>query len=98
MEGVQGRGGVVMYKVFLSKKALKDRRLLKGDGLEKKARGLLQVLVKDPFQSPPSYESLRGELEGYYSRRINIQHRLVYSVDRKKKEVFVYRMWTHYEY
>ena len=98
MEGVQGRGGVVMYKVFLSKKALKDRRLLKGAGLEKKARGLLQVLVKDPFQSPPSYESLRGELEGYYSRRINIQHRLVYSVDIKKKVVYVYRMWTHYEF
>ncbi|HHX99193.1 TPA: Txe/YoeB family addiction module toxin [Candidatus Dojkabacteria bacterium] len=86
-----------MYKVFLSKKALKDRKLLKEAGLEKKARGLLKVLTEDPFQTPPSYESLRGELEGYYSRRINIQHRLVYSVDRKMNEVFVYRMWTRYE-
>lgn len=89
---------MVMYKVFLSKKALKDKGLLKQAGLEKKARILLQIISVDPFQSPPRYESLRGELEGYYSRRINIQHRLVYSVDRKKKEVFVYRMWTHYEY
>ncbi len=86
-----------MYKVFLSKKALKDRKLLKEAGLEKKARRLLKVLTEDPFQTPPSYESLRGELEGYYSRRINIQHRLVYSVDRKMNEVFVYRMWTRYE-
>ena len=87
-----------MYEILLSKKACKDRKLLKQAGLELKTKKLLNILSKDPFQVPPRYESLRGELEGYYSRRINIQHRLVYSVDIKKKIVYVYRMWTHYEF
>ena len=87
-----------MYEIFLSKKAYKDRKLLKQAGLELKTKKLLNILSKDPFQTPPRYESLRGELEGYYSRRINIQHRLVYSVDIKKKIVYVYRMWTVMNY
>jgi Txe/YoeB family toxin of toxin-antitoxin system len=87
-----------MYEIFLSKKAYKDRKLLKQAGLELKTKKLLNILSKDPFQVPPRYESLRGELEGYYSRRINIQHRLVYSVDIKKKIVYVYRMWTVMNY
>ena len=87
-----------MYEIFLSKKAYKDRKLLKQAGLELKTKKLLNILSKDPFQTPPRYESLRGELEGYYSRRINIQHRLVYSVDIKKKVVYVYRMWTVMNY
>ena len=86
-----------MYKIFLSKKAYKDRKLLKRSGLETKARSLLRVLSKDPFQNPPRYERLRGELDGCYSRRITIQHRLLYSIDTKNKKVFIYRMWTHYE-
>jgi len=86
-----------MYKVFLSKKAYKDCKLLKRSGLETKARSLLRVLSKNPFQNPPRYERLRGELDGYYSRRINIQHRLVYSVDMKNRKVYIYRMWTRYE-
>jgi len=87
-----------MYEILLSKKACKDRKLLKQAGLELKTKKLLNILSKDPFQVPPRYESLRGELEGYYSRRINIQHRLVYSVDIKKKIVYVYRMWTVMNY
>ena len=87
-----------MYEILLSKKACKDRKLLKQAGLELKTNKLLNILSKDPFQTPPRYESLRGELEGYYSRRINIQHRLVYSVDIKKKIVYVYRMWTVMNY
>ena len=87
-----------MYEILLSKKACKDRKLLKQAGLELKTKKLLNILSKDPFQVPPRYESLRGELEGYYSRRINIQHRLVYSVDIKKKVVYVYRMWTVMNY
>jgi Txe/YoeB family toxin of toxin-antitoxin system len=58
---------------------------------------LLDILEKDPFTSPPPYEKLVGDLEGFYSRRINIQHRLVYRVDKKAKRVFIERMWTHYE-
>lgn len=98
MEGVQRRGGVVMYRVFFSREACKDKRLLNQAGLRNKTEKLLRILSLDPFQNSPRYESLLGELKGYYSRRINLQHRLVYSVDTKRKEVFVYRMWTHYEF
>ena len=77
--------------------ACKDMKLLKQAGLEFRARKLLKILSEDPFRNPPRYEKLLGELEGYYSRRINIQHRLVYAVDIKSKKVLVYRMWTHYK-
>ena len=79
------------------KKAVKDLELLKQSGLAGKVKQLVQVLEIDPFQKPPSYEKLQGDLAGMYSRRINIQHRIVYSVDEETHTVMVYRMWTHYE-
>ena len=66
-------------------------------GLEKKAKALLVLLSENPFHTPPSYEKLVGDLNGYYSRRINIQHRLVYRVDSQRHIVIVHSMWSHYE-
>jgi toxin YoeB len=86
-----------MWDVRFSKNAEKDKKLLKQAGLEEKARKLLDILQKDPFQNPPSYEKLVGDLKGYYSRRINLQHRLVYKVDLEDKIVEVRAMWTHYD-
>lgn len=84
------------WKVILSKKAIKDAKLLKSAGLKDQAQLLLNLLSENPFSSPPAYEKLVGNLTGFYSRRINIQHRLVYDVDKKEKVVHVLRMWTHY--
>lgn len=81
----------------LSKHALNDAKKLSAAGLRDKAQALLDILVLDPFQNPPPYEKLVGDLEGAYSRRINIQHRLVYEVFRDEKVVRVLRMWTHYD-
>ena len=86
-----------MYIVKFSRQAVKDKKKLKEADLEAKARELLDLLCEDPFRTPPRYETLVGNLEGNYSRRINIQHRLVYSVDEESKIVYVKRMWTHYE-
>lgn len=86
-----------MYIVKLSKQAEKDKSLLKKAGLDKKAKALLNILIENPYQNPPSYEKLKGELDGYYSRRINRQHRIVYSVFEAEKTVKILRMWTHYE-
>lgn len=86
-----------MWSVKLSKRAIKDKELLKGAGLAKKAKQLLDVLVINPFQNPPSYEKLVGDLFGFYSRRINRQHRLVYRVDETNRIVYVDSMWSHYE-
>ena len=77
--------------------AQKDAKRLVSVGLKPKAEMLLSILSKNPFESPPPYEKLLGDLEGAYSRRINIQHRLVYQVYKKDKIVKVIRMWTHYE-
>jgi Txe/YoeB family toxin of toxin-antitoxin system len=88
---------VVTWNVAYSKFALKDAKKLSAAGLRDKAQALLDILEVDPFQSPPPYEKLVGDLRGAYSRRINIQHRLVYEVFRKEKTVRVLRMWTHYE-
>jgi Txe/YoeB family toxin of toxin-antitoxin system len=88
---------VVKWKVVFAKHALKDAKKLAAAGLKIKAQGLLEVLAVDPFQNPPPYEKLVGDLEGAYSRRINIQHRLVYEVFKKERTVRVLRMWTHYE-
>ena len=85
------------WTVAYSKFALKDAKKLSVAGLRDKAQALLDILEKDPFQNPPPYEKLAGDLRGSYSRRINIQHRLVYEVFRKEKTVRVLRMWTHYE-
>ena len=87
-----------MWSVKLSKRAIKDKELLKGAGLAEKAKQLLEVLINNPFQNPPSYEKLIGDLAGFYSRRINRQHRLVYRVDESAHTVYVDSMWSHYEY
>ena len=86
-----------MWAVLYTKNAEKDKPKLKAAGLEKKAKSLLILLSENPFQAPPSYEKLVGDLNGYYSRRINIQHRLVYRVDSQKNIVIVHSMWSHYE-
>lgn len=86
-----------MWVVLFTKNAEKDKPKLKAAGLEKKAKSLLILLSENPFQVPPSYEKLVGDLNGYYSRRINIQHHLVYRVDSQKNIVIVHSMWSHYE-
>jgi toxin YoeB len=88
---------VVTWNLAYSKFALKDAKKLSAAGLRDKAQALLDILEIDPFQNPPPDEKLVGDLRGAYSRRINIQHRLVYEVFRKEKTVRVLRMWTHYE-
>lgn len=85
------------WNVAYSKFALKDAKKLSAAGLRDKAQALLDILEIDPFRNPPPYEKLVGDLRGAYSRRINIQHRLIYEVFRKEKTVRVLRMWTHYE-
>ena len=85
------------WAVIFAKQAVKDARRLAAADLKPKAQGLLDVLRHDPFQNPPPFEKLVGDLEGAYSRRINIQHRLVYEVFKAERTVRVLRMWTHYE-
>ena len=88
---------MVSWQVVFSKHAQKDGKKLATTGLKAKALELLAVLAADPFQNPPPYEKLVGDLAGAYSRRINIQHRLVYEVFPTERVVRVLRMWTHYE-
>jgi len=88
---------VVKWQVVYAKHALKDAKKLSAAGLRERAQELLEVLAIDPFQKPPPFERLVGDLEGAYSRRINIQHRLVYEVFKKERTVRVLRMWSHYE-
>lgn len=85
------------WALVYSKQALKDAKKLKAAGLKPKAEELLEVLKKDPFQNPPAFEKLVGDLAGAYSRRINIHSRLVYEVFSKEKTIRVLRMWTHYQ-
>lgn len=85
------------WKLYFTKQAQKDARKLASLGLKSKAQELLQIVEKDPYQKPPPYEKQIGDLAGAYSRRINIQHRLVYQVLEKEKAVKVLRLWTHYE-
>jgi Txe/YoeB family toxin of toxin-antitoxin system len=87
----------VSWRVVYSKHAQKDAKKLAKSSLKKKAKELLELLENDPFQNPPKFEKLVGDLEGAYSRRINIQHRLVYQVLIDERVVKVLRMWTHYE-
>jgi len=87
----------VSWSLVYSKQAQKDAKKLAASNLKEKAIALLDVLAANPFQSPPPYEKLVGDLAGAYSRRINIQHRLVYQVVEHEKIVKVLRMWTHYE-
>ncbi len=85
------------WKLVFAKHAQKDAKKLASAGLKSKAEELLAALAQDPFQNPPPYEKLVGDLAGAYSRRINIQHRLVYEVFAQERTVRVLRMWTHYE-
>ena len=87
-----------MYSIAYHKKALKDIPKLKSGKLDNKVKALLEILRENPYQSPPPYEKLLGDLQGAYSRRINIQHRLVYEVIEDKKTVKIISMWSHYEY
>ena len=96
-----------MYRIVYDKQAVKDIKYLKSAGLDKKAKELIEVLRINPFQTPPPFESLLGNLKGYFSRRINIQHRLVYQVYPDsvtvddityESTVKIIRMWTHYEH
>ena len=86
-----------MYEIRFTKLAEKHKKLLKQSGLEGKARKLLSLISKDPYKNPPPYEMLVGELKGLYSRRINVQHRLVYQVYEEEKAVKIIAMWTHYQ-
>ncbi|QFG67695.1 Txe/YoeB family addiction module toxin [Ornithinimicrobium pratense] len=85
------------WTLVYSRQAQKDAKKLASSGLKKKTQDLLDVLAEDPFATPPRYEKLVGDLAGCYSRRINIQHRLVYEVFPEERIVHVLRMWTHYE-
>jgi len=85
------------WTLVYSRQAQKDAKKLGASGLKRRAQELLDVLAADPFQSPPRFEKLVGDLAGCYSRRINIQHRLVYEVLPDSRTVHVLRMWTHYE-
>lgn len=88
---------MVSWKVVYSKQAQKDAKKIAQSGLKSKAEKLLSILAEDPFQNPPPYEKLVGDLSGAYSRRINIQHRLIYQVLELERTVKVIRMWTYYE-
>lgn len=85
------------YRVLYTQQAQKDAKRLRDAGLKSKAEDLLEIIAWDPFQTPPRYEKPIGNLSGAYSRRINIQHRLVYQVLHEERIVKVLRMWTHYE-
>ena len=85
------------WEIIYTRQAPKDAKKLASAGLKKKAQNLLEILKENPYQNPPPYEKLVGDLSGAYSRRINIQHRLVYQVYEKEKIIKVIRLWTHYE-
>ena len=87
---------MVEYKILYSKLALKDAKKLTSANLDKNAKELIEIIRKDPFKNPPPYEKLVGNLNGSYSRRINIQHRLIYEVKEDEKKVRISRMWSHY--
>lgn len=85
------------WRIVFTKQAVKDAKKLSSAGLRPKAETLLDILRENPYQNPPFYEKLIGDLSGSYSRRINIQHRLVYQILEDEHTVKVIRMWTHYE-
>lgn len=87
----------MMWKLVYTKQAQKDAKKLSASGLRKKAEKLLEILRVNPYQVPPPFEKLVGDLSGAYSRRINIQHRIVYQVVENEKVVKIIRLWTHYE-
>ena len=86
------------YKILITKAALKDKEKIKGNkALESKVKNLIELISENPYESPPSFEKLKGDLDGLISRRINIQHRLVYQVYEGEKVIKIISMWTHYE-
>ena len=87
-----------MYSIVYTKRAISDIVKLKEAGLDKKAISLIDLLRDNPYVSPPTFEKLKGDFNGAYSRRINIKHRLVYQVNDNEKIVKIIMMWTHYEY
>jgi Txe/YoeB family toxin of toxin-antitoxin system len=91
------RSGLVSWRLVYTKQAQKDAKKLASSGLKPKAQELLDMVAEDPFQRPPPYEKLVGDLSGAYSRRINIQHRLVYQGLEEERVVKVLRLWSHYE-
>ncbi len=88
---------MVKWRIVYTRQAQRDAKRISEAGLREKVEKLLEILSKNPFQTPPPYEKLIGDLSGAYSRRINIQHRLVYQVLEDIRTVKVIRMWTHYE-
>lgn len=86
-----------MYKIVYTKDSIKDIEKLKGANLNKKVLALIEIIKNNPFQTPPLYEKLVGDLQGLYSRRINIKHRLVYQILENVQTVKIISMWTHYE-
>lgn len=88
---------MVGWHLVFTKQAQKDAKKLNHSGLRPQAERILEILKENPFKNPPPYEKLVGDLSGAYSRRINIQHRLVYEVLEEVKTVKIIRMWTHYE-
>ena len=87
-----------MYKIYYSKTAVKQIPLLKAAHLKDKALKLIDLVANNPFQNPPPYEKLIGDMNGLYSRRLNVQHRLVYQVYEEEKAVKIVSMWSHYDY
>lgn len=87
-----------MYAIVYTKDAIKDIPKLKTAKLDTKAKSLVAIIRENPFQTPPPYEKLKGDLQGAYSRKINIKHRLVYAVSEEEKAVKIISMWSHYEF
>lgn len=85
------------YEVRYTKNALKDIPKIKENKLNQKLKSLIEMIRNNPFQNPPPYEKLDGDLNGFYSRRINIQHRLVYDVNEQEKQIRILSVWSHYE-
>ena len=85
------------WELYFTRQARKDARKLTSAGLKQRAEGLLDIIRDNPYRNPPPYEKLTGDLTGAYSRRINVQHRLVYQVIEAERAVKVLRLWTHYE-
>ena len=86
-----------MYSIVVTKQALKDFPKITSAGLDKKVKALIELLQENPFQNPPSYEKLVGDIDGLYSRRINIKHRLVYQIYEESKTIKIVSAWSHYE-
>lgn len=86
-----------MWEIALTKRALKDAKKITRAGLKPKVDSLINILKINPYQNPPPYEKLTGDLDGVYSRRINVQHRLVYEIDDKNYRIKILMMWSHYE-